>query len=161
MAESADDRKIRLIERYDKYVINNGEFCWDWKGSKSSGYGVMMFDAKAMKAHRVSWIINHGKIPKGRFVLHSCDVRDCSNPKHLFLGTCADNAKDMAKKGRTCVRLGTENHASILNESQVGIIKTLLKKGKHMLILAREYKVSHSAIWAIKKGLTWKWVKSS
>lgn len=53
-----------------------------------------------MLAHRVSYEIEHGDIPKGMHVLHRCDVRPCINPLHLFLGTNSDNIADSVSKGR-------------------------------------------------------------
>jgi hypothetical protein len=41
-----------------------------------------------------------GPIPPGLFVLHTCDVRRCINPEHLWLGTISDNKQDELKKGR-------------------------------------------------------------
>ena len=40
------------------------------------------------------------EIPKGVCVLHKCDKTRCINPRHLFLGTQADNIADMVKKER-------------------------------------------------------------
>lgn len=36
----------------------------------------------------------------GLVVMHSCDTPACIEPKHLKLGTVADNNRDMAQKGR-------------------------------------------------------------
>lgn len=160
--EPAEDRRKRLIERYERRVIRNGEqFCWDWSGHNSHGYGAMKFDGKALKAHRVSWEIHNGKIPENLCVLHRCDVKICTRPSHLFLGTLEDNIKDMIKKGRDRSPVGSKVYRSVLNEEKVGKIKTLLKKGMRPASIASEYKVSKSAIEHIKYGRCWKAVNSS
>lgn len=49
-----------------------------------------------LRAHRVSWQIHFGPIPKGKLVLHKCDNKRCVNPNHLYLGTQGDNNYDRA-----------------------------------------------------------------
>lgn len=75
--------------------------CWTWIGGfGSEGYGRVSIGRYRTGAHRHSYILFVDAIPKGLMVLHSCDVRSCVNPDHLFLGTHKDNASDMARKGR-------------------------------------------------------------
>ena len=84
--------------------------CWEWIGMTKSHhkiyYGILWnprIKGKPRKyqyAHRISYILHKGEIPKGLSVCHKCDNGICINPDHLFLGTHKDNMNDMAKKGR-------------------------------------------------------------
>ena len=92
-----------LAEKFNA-KIKRGDGCWLWQASVTAdGYGRMGIGGpgnKRMLAHRVAWQLYVGKIPDGMLVLHKCDNPPCCNPKHLFLGTDADNARDMSRKGR-------------------------------------------------------------
>ena len=75
--------------------------CWLWTAAKNKkGYGIFGLGKQTDKAHRIAWRLIVGPIPAGLFVLHKCDVPNCVNPAHLFLGTNLDNVKDMIAKGR-------------------------------------------------------------
>ncbi len=77
--------------------------CWKWKGYrvKPGNYGSIRGDGKGMVlAHRAVYEKYRGPIPKGMLVCHACDVSDCVNPAHLWLGTHKQNTQDMIQKGR-------------------------------------------------------------
>ena len=78
--------------------------CWLWTGCLTErGYGRCTFGKGTQKAHRVAYELTVGLIPEGLLVCHDCPGGDnprCVNPSHLFLGTKADNTRDMRLKGR-------------------------------------------------------------
>src|SRR5699024_793010 len=80
------------------------EGCWLWtagtRGFKSHHYGLFSVNGANIGSHRYSWMIANGPIPKGMAICHRCDNPPCVNPAHLFLGTIADNHRDMEQKGR-------------------------------------------------------------
>lgn len=81
--------------------VNKTENCWEWRGAKRSrDYGNFNLNGKPTLAHRVSYELFIGKIPKDILVCHRCDNQSCVNPNHLFLGTQKDNVRDCLNKGR-------------------------------------------------------------
>ena len=58
--------------------------------------------------HRLVMMQDIGHLNSDVFVCHSCDNRRCINPGHLFVGSHADNARDMCSKGRQHQQVKTE-----------------------------------------------------
>lgn len=91
----------RLPERFKTKTYIDANLCWRWIASKTPlGYGIYSIKHKPIRCNRFIWEFFFGEIPNKIHVLHKCDVRDCVNPFHLFLGTHSDNMIDMYKKNR-------------------------------------------------------------
>jgi hypothetical protein len=153
--------KLTPRERFlAKVCPEPGSGCWLWRGMVGTGYGMVRFERKMYPAHRLAWKLFRGEIAPGLAVCHKCDVRTCVNPEHLFLGTHAENMKDMKKKGRS--PHGDEHSRSKLTAKNVSRIKAMLAEG-HMRVseIARAFGVTHATIDCIGKGKTWRHVKAT
>jgi len=157
-------RKISLAKKGKSFgkgfwfYVKKTKTCWLWRGGiqQNTGYGQYTSKRKNQGAHRVSWILHFGEIPKGLFVLHKCDVKICVNPKHLFLGTQLDNMRDMHKKGRQPNLKGENCHHAKLNWKKVNQIRQLrIFKNLTYEKLARMFGISPGAILKIIKQKTW------
>ncbi len=92
--------------------VEKTETCWLWTGLKNNwGYGRFycreISPRDTRPAHRVSFHLLRRPLAPGELVLHKCDVPACVNPDHLFIGTNADNNRDMHDKGRSWQRKKT------------------------------------------------------
>lgn len=144
---------LGLAERFWSKV-NKGKpnDCWNWMASvDGGGYGKIGGEPperKTIRASRVSWILNIGKIPNGKYVCHTCDNPLCVNPSHLYLGDAKTNMDDRTNRGRTPV--GSRLPQAKLNEDQVREIKRTRGKVR--------FGASNSTVSLILSGKQWKHV---
>lgn len=143
-------QRFSLKHKLDLHVEKRGkDECWPWTASKDTdGYGQStIYEGDIQKrilAHRLAWMVAHGPIPDGLWVLHTCDNPSCCNPSHLFLGTVLDNKRDSIKKGRH-VHGETHGRAKLTDEIVI-LIKQLFADGYCRKRLARKFNVSYSLI---------------
>lgn len=130
--------------------------CWLWEGSlMTRGYGQARVSGMNIGAHRLGYSLYRGDIPPGIEVFHHCDTPACCNPDHLFLGTHAENMRDMVKKGRRTPPRGERHSRAKLSTEKVARIKASLASGKTQTELAREYGVDQSLISRVARNQRW------
>lgn len=149
-----------LAERlWAKVDRQPGAGCWLWQGAvKDTGYGVLQRGARGeglVRAHVAAWEVTHGPVPAGLDVCHSCDVRTCCRPDHLFVGSRLVNMRDAKHKDR--VAHGERRPQAKLTAAQVVAIREAVRTGPRGTAarLAREHGVAASVIAEIKRGRTW------
>jgi hypothetical protein len=147
------ETRAKLVHAFGHKFKVMPDGCWHWtavRGGTKGQYGCLKRDRKMQYAHRISWELHRGQIPKGRWVLHHCDVPRCVNPAHLFLGTGSDNMVDCSQKGRLPARK--------LTAGQVQEIRARLAGGETHRGLALDFGIKKSSIGAIKEGRSYAWV---
>ena len=152
--------KLTLTQQYKfwlKVKRAAKDDCWWWIGFKRpSGYGIVSFQGREYKAHRISYFLEYGSIPDSKWVLHKCDVRSCVNPRHLYLGDVCDNALDRQSRGRTARQIFESNGNAKLTKKAVRAIRRMYKTGKwFQKDLAKYFGVSPTTICYVVNGGRW------
>lgn len=129
--------------------------CWILTtGTDTNGYPALRVVGTLVRASRISYEVFKGPITPGMFVCHACDVRQCVNPEHLWLGTATENMQDMADKGRgaTCDKKGELNSNAKLTAADVLQIRSSALKAPE---IASRFGTSAKNIRRIRSGQRW------
>ena len=141
--------------------VDRGNDCWKWRGNTGKdGYGRLRIgQGRAQyRAHRVAYRIAFDRDPEHLFVCHKCDNPVCCNPRHLFLGTAAENNDDKMAKGRhqTGDQIGEKNGNAKLDEATARLAIEMLKAGKTNVAIGKAIGISHSLVSRIRVGRSWR-----
>lgn len=146
-------RRKQTIEDYVAKVKFTPKGCWVLPNiPEQNEYVRLCFADGKVLAHRWFYEQFIGPIPEGLQICHGCDVRNCVNPAHLFVGTAHDNMQDASRKGR----LQRRHHFTILTKAQVQEIRNRLQTGEPCKSIARNYPVGMWAIHSIKQRKNWR-----
>jgi hypothetical protein len=132
-----------------------GCFLWDgWLDT--NGYGKVT--GKALAVHRLVMEATLGRKLSGEEVVcHTCDVRSCINPRHMYVGSHTQNMADRNARGR--VARGERIHTATLTDDAVREIRSFPE------VTAREWAekfgVTKSSIMRARSGRGWKHVPSN
>jgi hypothetical protein len=89
-------RSVPILERFLQKISFEDD-CWIWTAFlDSDGYGRIQTACWGNKipwrAHRVSYFLFRGPIPKKMVIDHICRKRNCVNPWHLRIVTVKENS---------------------------------------------------------------------
>jgi hypothetical protein len=148
-AISAKDYLEQRLEKTDA--------CWNWDGPiDKDGYGQVQCSKygrtlKTSRAHQMAYIVYKGQYNKNYMICHNCDNTRCCNPTHLYVGSAADNNRDMLSRNRQYYPIGEDASNAKLTRSQVNTIRGL--KGINTCFeLADRYQVSFGHICRLWRG---------
>lgn len=100
---AADWTDADYLDYWKSKCIVSEQGCWLWQGwvHPRSGYADGCYRGKKGRLHRLVYQAKHGyTLLPGWDVCHTCDIRNCINPLHLFAGHRMLNMQDMKAKGR-------------------------------------------------------------
>ena len=126
----------KLVHRFTAKIVK--ENCWKWESALNKGYGVFSIKNKTKQAHRLSFELFSGRIPKGLQLDHLCRNPKCVNPSHLEPVTPKENMnRSMSvayQRNKTECRNGHSYSAenTVINKRGARECLTCTRKSKRM-----------------------------
>jgi hypothetical protein len=111
--EIKQDISFEILEKLLNNIHYNDKGCWV-RGDDSMIYTRIKIGDRKIPAHRLSYEIFTGLMIAPHLVgCHTCDVKACINPEHIFPGTHSDNMKDAIRKGNKFNRFRKKQEAPL------------------------------------------------
>jgi hypothetical protein len=133
--------------------------CWLWTaGMFKQGYGQFWINNTQIYASRMAYCIVNSLDPfeLKDWILHSCDVRRCCNPKHLRRGTAKENAEDRESRNRRKILYGQAAGNAKITEIEMHEICRLRTLGYTQLSIAMLFGISQTQVSRIVHNKNWR-----
>lgn len=128
--------------------------CVLWTGyTQPNGYGYINIGKLHVAAHRAALLVAGGHLPDDMDACHTCDVRACIEPTHLYAGTRKQNMADCTARGRHNKPTGEAHWAAKLTSQDVASIRAARSSGATTVSLAKQFNVNHATISRIARGI--------
>ena len=140
-----------ILRFCNKIKKDSNTQCWNWIGAKSGNYGIFRVYGGLRLAHRVSMhLFNNTQLESysrtDGLVLHKCNNSLCVNPRHLYIGTQAQNIKDCVDSGNRFIK------KSKYTRSDFNAMEILISMGYTKAAIARLYGCSKTNIGYLLNG---------
>jgi hypothetical protein len=162
-----NQKKFTRVDYFwSRIDVRGPDDCWLWRmgTNPATGYGHHTRVFGETMPHRAAFALaTNTVIPelnaegKRIHICHTCDVRLCCNPAHLYLGDGILNARDRDERGRS--NIAAQGHCKRkLSDEQVRSIRALRAQGKGALRIRRELNlnVSFNILQQLLAGKTYK-----
>lgn len=95
MSDWQDQLDEETVARFwEKIYVDPTTDCYVWTGALDKyGYGAVKIAGGARKAHRVCYVIVHGRLADDMTLDHLCREHRCVNPSHMELVTLQENGR--------------------------------------------------------------------
>jgi len=149
-----DEFDVNLVDRFLGKIIRLGD-CWIFPCGRDV-YGSLFSHGKAIRVHRLSYLLAHGAIGENEDIIHTCGELRCINPAHLSAvnRTNRFRAVNEARHERKPIQRARPLSAK-LSESDVIDIRRRAMSGEALTDIAREKGVPTSAVGLVVHSATW------
>jgi hypothetical protein len=142
---------------FERSIPEPNSGCWLWEGALYwNGYAALNIRGRVVRAHRACLKLRLPDLARGIDACHSCDVRSCVNPDHIFAGTRRDNMQDCKRKGRFHFLVNLPGEAcrnSKLTNEEVLAIRADPRSSR---AIAATYSVSKGTVLQIRARKIWR-----
>ena len=146
-----DDYVLAAVDRMmAKTVRKDGHLLFEGAGD-GAGYGKLAFSGETIKTHVLMYMHKFGDIPEEMCVCHKCNIKNCIEPSHLYLGTSSDNNSQAWKDG-------LQPNATISDSLALEIFAAGKDPCMTHADLGRKFGVTRSIARKIRLGLAFTWI---
>lgn len=135
-------------------VVRSDGGCLLWTGyTQPNGYGWVNVAGLKIAAHRLAMILAGIALPPDMDACHRCDVRNCVEPAHLYVGTRRQNMADCTARGRHNKPVGAAHWRAKLSDTEVTELRRRRALGETTTSIAEAFGINTGTVSRIARGL--------